>query len=131
MRTVQVTSAEKTAALRAATKRNAVSLLDEIPVSRTCQSAGVPVHWCMCSYVEPVPHSQLDTEESDAAAAAAAGGGGGGSEWRTTAEWLVGRINELLLRSAIDARLCQPLSLMHVVNALYLIPTDLVRVHAL
>jgi len=48
------------------------------------------------------------------------------SEWRSTADWVVGRINDLL-RPAISGGLCQPLTMPHVVNAQYVIPTDLVR----
>ena len=97
---------------RGRTKAGAISLFDEIPVGRTCQSAGVAVHWCMCTYVEPVPHSTV----LDAA-----------GEWRATAEWVVDHINELLRRSDITARLCQPLALMHVIDAVNVLPTDLVR----
>ena len=100
---------EKTADLRhETTKENAlsVSLFDEIPVGRTCRSAGVAVHWCMCTYTEPV---------------AAAGN----DNWQTTAEWVVSRVNALL-QPAITDELCHPLTLMHVVNAFYVIPTDIV-----
>jgi len=93
------------------TKENAISLLDEMPIGRTCQSAGVAVHWCMCTYMQSVPTDELD---------AASG------EWQLTAEWVVARISDLL-HPAITAELCKPLSLMHVVNAYYVIPTDLVR----
>jgi len=108
---LQLSSAEKTAALRHRTKANAISLFDEIPVGRTCQSAGVAVHWCMCTYMESVPAAALDADAGD---------------WQLTAEWLVGRINQLL-RPAISAQLCQPLALTHVISAHYVIPTDLVR----
>jgi len=65
----------------------------------------------MCTYVESVPHVEL----------AAAG------DWQLTAEWVVARINELL-QPAVTAQLCQPLTLTRVVNAYYVIPTNLVRV---
>jgi len=88
-----------------------MSLFDEIPIGRTCQSAGVAVHWCMCTYTQSVPSAELD---------AASG------EWQLTAEWVVARINDLL-RPAITSELCQALALERVVNAHYVIPTDLVR----
>jgi len=93
-------------------KKNATSLFDEIPIGRTCQSAGVAVHWCMCTYTQT---SSLNVST--------------GVEWQLTADWVVSRINELL-RPAVEAQLCQPLALMRVVDAHYLIPTDLVRTHA-
>ena len=108
---VQPNLVAKTAAVWHKTKENAISLLDEIPNGRTCQTAGVAVHWCMCTYTQSVSNAELDAASSD---------------WQLTAEWVVARINDLL-HPAITAELCQPLALMHVVNAHYVIPTDLVR----
>ena len=99
------------AAARLKTKENAVSLLDEIPIGRTCQSASVAVHWCMCTYAQLVASAELDAVSSD---------------WQLTAEWVVSSINDLL-HPAIATQLCQPVTLMHIVNAHYVIPTDLVR----
>ena len=65
----------------------------------------------MCTYTQSVPSAELD---------AASG------EWQLTAEWVVARINDLL-RPSITSELCQTLALKHVVNAYYVIPTDLVR----
>jgi len=98
--------------MREGTKEKAISLFHEIPIGRTCQSAGVDVHWCMCTYTQSVPTDELDSSTS--------------SEWQLTAEWVVTHINDLL-HPAFTAELCQPLALMHVVNADYVIPTDLVR----
>jgi len=87
-------------------REKAISLLDKIPIGRTCQSAGIAVHWCMCTYTQSVP-AVLD-------------------EWQLTAQWVVDHINDLL-RPAITSELCQQLTLTRLVHALYVIPTDLVR----
>jgi len=99
----------KTAAMRR--KESAISLLEVIPIGRTCQPAGVDVHWCMCAYTQPAAGFELNAT---------------GGDWQLTAEWVVARINDLL-HPAVSAGLCQPLALMRVVNAHYVIPTDLVR----
>ena len=97
-------------AMRYRRQENAVSLLDQVPVARTCRSAGVAVHWCMCTYTQPVPRPEFDV---------------GTSEWQLTAAWVVFHINHLL-RPAIADQLCQPVALTRLVNAFYIIPTDLV-----
>jgi len=101
-----------TAAARHRTTENATSLLETIPVGRTCQTAGVAVHWCVCTYTQSVPSAELH--------------GVGSGDWQLTAEWVVARINDLL-HPAITAEMCRALALKHVVNAQYVIPTNIVR----
>jgi hypothetical protein len=85
----------------------AVSLLRQIPIQRNCRTAGIAVHWCMCTYFEDVDVT----------------GGVISAEWQATAEFIVEQINKLLKPGLMH---CVPLKLEHIINVKYIIPSDVV-----
>lgn len=85
--------------------RAAISLLANIPSKRTCQSAAIDPHWCMCTYTEHVDVTSIDVI--------------------MTAKWVVEHINNRL-KPVQDH--CKVLQFNRLLSAEYVIPNDVVSI---
>lgn len=90
-----------------AAKPSSFNLFRKIPMTRTCSSAGIDLHWCTCTYSE---NANVNDDVISA-----------------TAEWVVDYINS---RLEPVIKQCHRLKYDRLLDAKYLIPNNMVG-HAL